>query len=76
MAYNWKYVRLHCPSCEFEHDFKRSCWKEFNDLYVGHYSTDDMRARADCKQQMIFGEGKYEEFTKLTMPDPDKVSKS
>lgn len=26
--YDWKYVHLPCPTCEFSHEFKRVCWWE------------------------------------------------
>ena len=57
---NWKHVRPYCPSCEFRHDFKRSCWWEVKDFYVGLYENNDSRARKDCEQELLFGESIYE----------------
>lgn len=61
--FNWKYVDLPCPSCGFNHQFKRAAWYE--NPYVAIYETDDMKSRKDCKQSLFYGEGTYEEFTKI-----------
>lgn len=55
---DWKHVSLYCPSCEFTHDFKRSCWWEVEDVYIGLYTGNDMRARADCEQHLFYGQTK------------------
>lgn len=62
---NWKYVRLFCPHCQFEHSFKRQCWWEVQDVYIGLYGGDDMKSRRDCRQSLIFGEGIYEPLQAL-----------
>ena len=59
---NWKYVALHCPQCDFTHDFKRSTWWELEGIYIGLYETDDMKSRKSCDQSLIYGESKYEKL--------------
>jgi hypothetical protein len=66
--FDWKWVELPCPSCGFPHQFKRTCALT-SVCYVGHYSSDDARSRKDCKQEMIFGEGTYDQFCELTFKE-------
>ncbi len=59
-AMDWKYVTLHCPSCNFAHSFKRVTWFEMPEYYIGLYETDDARSRKDCNKTLLYGEGTYE----------------
>mgnify|MGYP001578102000 CR=1 FL=1 len=54
--FNWKYVTLPCPNCQFAHDFKRVCYWDVDGFYVGLYKLDDMAARASCEQHLFYGE--------------------
>lgn len=72
---NWKYVTLHCPHCEFEHQFKRDCWWEQKDIYIGLYNSDDMKSRKDCHQQLVFGETKGDALYELGVPYLEKSNR-
>jgi hypothetical protein len=62
---NWKYVKLHCPHCGYEHEFKRACWWSVEGFYLGLYDTNDQSSRKSCRQSLLYGEADYEVAKKV-----------
>jgi hypothetical protein len=54
-----KYLELPCPTCQFPHQFKRQCWYETDKGAIASYTTDDMKSRKECKQELVYGVGDY-----------------